>query len=472
MGVPSRPPADFESVSTPDSNPLPRLPSVATGRPASAPSNPAASGDPPLSGVPTSIRSLDPAPPVSQPSIHSDGTLQPALLEPTISNVCESRDGNFGSFDGESSILSYGYEVETTAVTQDELLYTILPALEVAITNVLLPVFFDGCYRRRHLTSAQIDEITDRRRPRRLQMVGVSSLPVDVPLQEMKCKSFARGNSCSVVRGDLTLHFSDLEELESETKLIRKVLRQVLDGGALDEGVHESIVRVRYVDVSALLDNGDGDNSPNASATTSSQPSERLGSSFVVGLVLAAAASVFIVGMVFAHRRRQHRLRRRSSRGEPVSSGPPSPARESDGPALDPLVDQTTTFPEQMGSTADVAQPVSGGSTNDSNTDDEGRSEGSVYLEGPESGQQIDRQLSLAMSPIQFVEGLCVGTSVACSDGAKDDEIPIPTILVPDRFGADRQVRKTADLSSPTDESVYLDSPSFKDESQSDMRFT
>jgi hypothetical protein len=460
IGLPSNSPTLVESVPSPDSEPVPgRAPSIISDRPVTAPSSSSSSDDPPI-------------PVLSEPSIQPEGSLPPTLFKPSNHNVCESSDGKFGSFTGESSTLAYAYELETAAVTKDELLQTILPALEVAITNVLLPVFFDGCYQRRHRLATQIDESTDHRRPRRLRLVGISSLPVDAPLQDMKCKSFTRDDSCSVVRGDLTLHFSDQEEMSSETDLIRKVLRQVMESGTFDEGVHGSIVRVSYVDSSALLENEGRDNSPNAAVTPNSHQSERLGSSLVVGLVLAAAASILIVGLVFAHRRRQHRLRRRAGRGEPVSSGPPSPARESVGPALDPLVDQMTVFTVVKSSTADAAQPVARGDVNNDNTDDEGRSEGSLYLlEGPESGQD-DRQLSLAMSPIQFVEGLCVGSGDDGPDVASGD-VPIRTILVPDRFGADDQVRKAAaNLSSPSDESVYLGSASSKDESQLAMRFT
>jgi hypothetical protein len=468
IGFPSQRPTLFEPVPTPDSEPVPDgVPSIISDRPATAPSNPASSDDPPFPGIPSISQS-----PASEPSIHSEGSLPPALSKPSNHNVCESSDGKFGSFTGESSILLYAYELETNMVTKDELLQTILPALEVAITNVLLPVFFDGCYQRRYRLATQIDESTDHRRPRRLRMVGISSLPVDAPLQDVKCKSFARNNSCTVVRGDLTLHFSDQGEAASETDLVRKVLRQVMESGTFDEAVHKSIVRVSYVDSSLLVENEGRDNIPNASVTPSSQQSERLGSSLVVGLVLAAAASILILGLVFAHRRRQHRLRRRAGRGEPVSSGPPSPARESDGPALDPLVDHTTVFTVVKSSTADAAQPVARGDVKNDNTEDEGRSEGSLYLlEGPESGQD-DRQLSLAMSPIQFVEGLCVGSGADGPDVASGD-VPIRTILVPDRFGADDEVRKAAaNLSSPSDESVYLGSASSKDESQLAMRFT
>ena len=87
---------------------------------------------------------------------------------------CETTDGVFGAVDGESVSVDFAYELQVSGEDQSNLSIqdNILPSLEKAITDSILPVIFkDEC-----------DRSNGRRLrfQRRLEVIGISQYPDDI----------------------------------------------------------------------------------------------------------------------------------------------------------------------------------------------------------------------------------------------------------------------------------------------------
>jgi hypothetical protein len=92
---------------------------------------------------------------------------------------CESNDGSFGTFPSEDAIIGFSYEVEVDSIMDaDTIQLTIIPSLENAIVDSILPALFKD----------QCDHSSRRLRlQRRLSAVkGISNYPLDLVYDDCK----------------------------------------------------------------------------------------------------------------------------------------------------------------------------------------------------------------------------------------------------------------------------------------------
>uniref|UniRef100_A0A7R9WMT4 Uncharacterized protein n=1 Tax=Pseudictyota dubia TaxID=2749911 RepID=A0A7R9WMT4_9STRA len=196
--------------------------------------------------------------PSSEPSsTPSDMPSGSPSFQPSSSPTGQCRlqpDGSFGDITGSPEEVYYDYEVETnTAAVQNDL----IPAVEKAINDVLLPVLFsdlcsDGENARRTLLDRKV-ATTGLRGVRRLeaQMVALSPNPPDMLQTADVCANedkIGPGNSCSVVRGRLSIYgvFTTEGDLSRTRAAVTDAIRLGMEGDALVAS-HPSIVRLFFV---------------------------------------------------------------------------------------------------------------------------------------------------------------------------------------------------------------------------------
>jgi hypothetical protein len=205
-------------------------------------------------------------PPTNVPSGGNALTLSPvvqATAQP--SSVCISE----GNLFGDPLFLEYGYEIETDPATiQGTLANVVLPPLEVAFNNFLLPELFP--------------EICAVGRRRRLRLVGLSTGPVDEPRSELACVgNVAPSNDCTFVSGSLILFVDENEQVSVFEERGRERLKLGMDNDAF-LSAHPSIKRVSFVEP----------NDPPEPTTN-----------VVLPVVLAAGSVIIITGGVLATRK-------------------------------------------------------------------------------------------------------------------------------------------------------------------------
>lgn len=227
------------------------------------------------------------------------------------SAVCSTTDGDFGSQDGRLVSVSFGYELETKPVNDFVLFQEVLPPLEAAFANYLLPIFFeDDCSSKSGQNGVA---------GRRLQVVGISALPDDLPILDIVCSTLKDdGNDCLVMLGEISLYL-DGRRLSSEDD-VRKALKKGMRKGEFVEA-DERIVRVSYVDLAVVDTSFTG--GPNGNSGVGSADGGI--STVLVGLVVVAATGFILIGAMIAYRRRS---RQNNSGEDPLdvpSSGPDSP---------------------------------------------------------------------------------------------------------------------------------------------------
>mmetsp|Transcript_33476 Transcript_33476/g.99778 ORF Transcript_33476/g.99778 Transcript_33476/m.99778 type:complete len:711 (-) Transcript_33476:2676-4808(-) len=279
--IPSTQPSTFPSA-TPSTSPS-STPSIApTVSPSTAPS-----AEP--SHVPTSVPSVVPsvvpsAVPTSPPSDEPSGapsavpslvpsmhpTLMPSLspsaapsgepsLQPSSTPTIDcylNSDGSFGNVSGttERIVIDYDYEVEVNTTVQSDM----IPAVETAINDALLPVLFNDLCQSENDTRRALQQ--DGKQPvalrgmRRLQgqVVGMSPNPLDMIQTDEPCLNEAKiksGSSCVVVRGALSVYGSfTSEDDETQTRVaLIDTVQAGMEGGAF-ASTHPSIVRIFFVE--------------------------------------------------------------------------------------------------------------------------------------------------------------------------------------------------------------------------------
>jgi len=315
-----------------------------TARPTSS-ANPANSPAPdgsPSAMAPSAAPSSSPA-----PTITSKPT---SIVAP--SSACETEDGFFGSLVGSQVIVSFGYELETDPGTQGDLISDVLPPLEKAFNDFLLPTLFPAeCGTSRRLDMAR----------RRLLIRGISARPDDSPMDDVVCSQVkVVGNNCVVIFGELSLLVDDQRRLNDERK-VQDSLKQGMEDDVFISA-HESIDRVTYVDLGGNPAKSDG-------GTDSITQSDDGLNGILVGFVVAAAGTALIVTTAIVYRRRKN----------------------SDD------ADQTTTIlsdvplPAQSQSEEDTEQPSDADAEQLAESNgpiSEQPSESSVYVEDDSSAQQ------------------------------------------------------------------------------------
>ena len=203
------------------------------------------------SNHPTQSPMVSTIPPSSLPSLAPITTGAPSRTVEKSNGNCFTENNLFGSADGDPRFLEYGYEVETNPESSTGTLSTVvLPPLEVAFNNFLLPTVFP-----------QLCNNLFESRRRLLRVVGLSAVPSDEPQPEITCTMATKpGNSCFFVRGSLIL-FADQEDQDmgAVNQLVRDRLKLGMDSDAF-LSAHSSIVRVTYVDTGSngLPTNGEG----------------------------------------------------------------------------------------------------------------------------------------------------------------------------------------------------------------------
>ena len=176
--------------------------------------------------------------PTTAPTTGNVPTLSPATTLEANATACVTQGNLFGSSEGDPRFLDYGYELETRPdEIPGSMSAIVLPPLEVAFNNFLLPELFpQNCS-------------NDGAIPiRGLLVLGISALPADEPRPEVVCKGpTAPGNSCLFMRGSLIAFVDENEDLEPLEDRVRARLKVGMDANAF-VSTHPSIVRVTYVE--------------------------------------------------------------------------------------------------------------------------------------------------------------------------------------------------------------------------------
>jgi hypothetical protein len=223
------------------------------------------------------------------PTSDEISTLSPSAQESStlvVPTTCRAVDGVFGTFTNEVIYVRFRYEVEMIQSSEADLENDVLPELENAFVNFLLPSMFpEVCSERRMLQQ------------RRLATTGISARPDDTILDGVLCESLsASGNSCGAVQGELTL-FSDRGRSLTDEATVRDVLKKGMDDNEfVDSAIHPDIVRVSYV--LSGDDNGTGSDSDDPGVKGISTDDDDGADLLLIGLISAAAAVVIVAGAV------------------------------------------------------------------------------------------------------------------------------------------------------------------------------
>eukprot|EP00977_Amphora_coffeiformis_P000629 scaffold140_cov163-Amphora_coffeaeformis.AAC.10 len=198
--------------------------------------------------------SRDQAAPTPAPFVQAgSNTASPSQSQPTgASPSCTIVGGSFGSTLGNPTQVVFGYEVETDPEFQNgPFALDVLPGLEESMTNFLLPVLFpETCSEPSEGgdATATTRSGTDLIR-RRLEVVGISSLPTDQISTSVECRELlVATNNCNFLDGQLTINYVSRsgETLESFVRLILERLRFGMDSDAFLD-THPSIERVSFI---------------------------------------------------------------------------------------------------------------------------------------------------------------------------------------------------------------------------------
>jgi hypothetical protein len=101
---------------------------------------------------------------------------------PSLPEPCVSSFGVFGDISSTSTVVDFGYELQTSSVAGDDIEELILPDLEVVmVDSVLSGLFPSGCAQ----TGTRKLQLQ-----RRLQVEGISGNPNDIILDDSKYISF------------------------------------------------------------------------------------------------------------------------------------------------------------------------------------------------------------------------------------------------------------------------------------------
>jgi len=262
--MPSMVPTSFPSY-TPSISPSPapsQLPSVGpsiamsyipsimpTNKPSSQPTHePSLDPSRAPSMAPTFISSFSPS---AAPS--GEPFLQPSS---TPTNECYlNSDGSFGNVSGapESIVIDYDYEVEVNTTVQSNM----IPAVETAINDALLPVLFNDLCKNENDTRRALQEDGEQLvalhgiRRLQAQVAGLSPNPLDSIQTGEPCLNVAKiksGNSCIVVRGGLSIYgfFTSEDDNIQTSDAVTNAVQAGMEGGAF-ASAHPSIVRLFLV---------------------------------------------------------------------------------------------------------------------------------------------------------------------------------------------------------------------------------
>ena len=243
--------------------------------------------------------------PSPSPTSSSEPTIFEIMSPSPISgeNSCRTTDsGVFGEIDGEPLVVSFNYAVELVEGTSEsEFTSLLLPDLEVAMNDAILPTLFPECA----TTTARQRRVSSKNRKLMGTIAGISTRPFDSIENDIECT----GNNCHGLFGALTIFITTTRRRSiqeaSHTATVRKALKDNMDVGAFN-AVSESIISVTWVDDG--LDETPVEKPPPTTDDDENNTStdRSSGNNEVIGWTVAAgAAAIFIVLVAAAARRRR-----------------------------------------------------------------------------------------------------------------------------------------------------------------------
>lgn len=256
---------------------------------------------------------------------------------------CSTSNGAYGFMQGAPFIATFLYGVKTIEnVTETTLINDILPPIETAFNDYLMPLLFPSTCasntaqateriggkqnRERKLLRNSDNKIRasmqHHRRNQEGTLIGISARPSDYFDGNLKCvQNMNKTMPCFVIDGKISLFFgsetrrlSQIRSLQFSTNgsatfseyeaMIRSNLKTAMDNGTFDHGnpdaPDERVQRVYYID---------GDDSGTSIAkgddNTSSSPKNGGVSSTLVGTFVAVGGALLVVASVILYRRRQ-----------------------------------------------------------------------------------------------------------------------------------------------------------------------
>jgi hypothetical protein len=202
----------------------------------------------------------------------------------------------FGSSDGDRNILEYAYELETNPnLILGSLSSDVLPELEVAFNDYLLPILFPETCAVSKSSSTSTNRLGQQQR--NLQLMGLSAAPNDVPEPQIPCqRQVESGNTCFFIQGSLILYLKGNMDVHDLDQLVRDSLEEGMRKDVFLQA-HPSIVRVTYVDTNSLIE---GDINGSSDELERGQESDN---NLVLPIVLASTACVMVAVGVAVFRR-------------------------------------------------------------------------------------------------------------------------------------------------------------------------
>jgi hypothetical protein len=281
-------------------------------------------GSPPVSAptmIPSSLPTLAPVQPPLTTAPPSTAVVEP--LEVPSLPQCETTFGVFGSLEGESHTIEFGYELETDPekINGDDILLAlqdqVLPLLEIKLNDMILSIIFP-----RLCVALQEDEVVKQQQEYRLNeqevveqqeyrlIEGISARPDDEPMVNgeegtpLRCLQLHFPDSdCHVVRGGVTIYgpYSDVSYNIDDSARVLNALKTIMTNGTSLETIGiPSIRRISYVKLSK--DDDDGASVAQSTGDDTTNSNEK---SPVLPIALASAGGLCLVALAWAFRRGQ-----------------------------------------------------------------------------------------------------------------------------------------------------------------------
>jgi len=181
--------------------------------------------------------------------------------------VCRSTsNASFGSLSKKSAMIEFVYEMEVDIKNADNVVFgQVLPKIEQALTDSLLPVFFeDDCSE----YNPQVSISRRRLLEGSSSVIGISGMPYDTEKQEEQCVGTLTdtNNKCYVMDGWITLYSNEPME-EATITLARQSLQDNMIAGKFDKKLNKfmikKVVGLKYSTLNPdALENDDNNLSP------------------------------------------------------------------------------------------------------------------------------------------------------------------------------------------------------------------
>ena len=248
--------------------------------------------------------------------------------------------------------MPFVYEVETNVEYSDEEMNNdILPKVEQAIGDGLLPILFDEC--------APDSAIPASNSPTDGSIMGITTAPPDLVITDSiaSCSvtTTQPGNSCTVIEGILTIYVpptnGNMTQQKSDALIMatQDAVREVMESGALNDGVvDESIDSVTYGKDGRYKE-------PVVMLGTDKSNSDEGGGGFPAVIAMAGGVAVIAAGLAIVGAK----MRNRKDDDEKESID-----KDDDGCSendVSGFLDNATEIDERGGKSAYDLNPVAGG---------------------------------------------------------------------------------------------------------------